>query len=56
MFGFPFFTSLIVTVAMVIVFSLVINHGIQKRKAKTDTSSIQDSHTKKAALATAKSS
>lgn len=32
MFGLPFFTSLIVTVAMVIGFSFVINHGIRKRK------------------------
>jgi preprotein translocase subunit YajC len=36
MFGFPFFTSLIVTVAMVVGFSFIINHGIQKKKANNE--------------------
>ena len=46
MFGFPFFTSLIVTVAMVVGFSLIINHGIQKRKTKQEEAHSQASHEK----------
>ena len=49
MFGFPFFTSLIVTVAMVVGFSLVINHGVQKRKEKQDLTSASQSSDKKGA-------
>ncbi len=41
MFGFPFFTSLIVTVAMVTGFSLIINHGIQKKKAEREEATSQ---------------
>jgi hypothetical protein len=33
MFGLPFFTSLIVTVALVVAFSFVINKGSTKKKA-----------------------
>ncbi len=32
MFGFPFLTSLVVTVALVVAFSFVINKGVQKKR------------------------
>jgi preprotein translocase subunit YajC len=43
MFGFPFFTSLIVTVALVVGFSFVINKGTAKRRAQKQEASSQAS-------------
>lgn len=41
MFGLPFFTSLIVTVALVVGFSFTINRGIAKKRANNQESAAQ---------------
>jgi flagellar biogenesis protein FliO len=37
MFGFPFITSLIATIALVVTLSFVINKGMQKKKASKES-------------------
>ncbi len=43
MFGFPFFTSLIVVLAGVIVFSVVINKGMAKRQQINNAAALEQS-------------